>query len=264
MNSKSNSRLGFLLAAACGKQSSLLHALFLSNQRRRFATARPDQDLFSFPALPTSNNAFPSLSRIFSTFLFSGRRAFCGYAVEQFSDDEYECDYDNHKASSSVANIDEWKWKLNLLLHNEKDQEIVSRDKRDRRDYEQISNLAKRMGLYCELYGKVVVASKVPLPNYRPDLDDKRPQREVVIPLSLQRRVEGLLQEHLDRMQLSSERVSGTSVDTKATDQVEDVNPDDDPDSFLDGSVMEKVLQRQSLRMRNMQRTWQVYFISFF
>ncbi|CAL5381434.1 unnamed protein product [Camellia sinensis] len=257
MNSKSNSRLGFLFAAACGKQSSLLHALFLSNQRRRFATARPDQDLFLFPALPASNNAFPSLSRIFSTFLFSGRRAFCGYAAEQFSDDEYECDYDNHKASSSVANIDEWNWKLNLLLHNEKDQEIVSRDKRDRRDYEQISNLAKRMGLYCELYGKVVVASKVPLPNYRPDLDDKRPQREVVIPLSLQRRVEGLLQEHLDRMQLSSERVSGTSVDTKATDQVEDVNPDDDPDSFLDGSVMEKVLQRQSLRMRNMQRTWQ-------
>jgi ATP-dependent RNA helicase DHX36 len=32
-----------------------------------------------------------------------------------------------------------------------------------------------------ELYGKVVVASKVPLPNYRSDLDDKRPQREVMI-----------------------------------------------------------------------------------
>jgi hypothetical protein len=26
-----------------------------------------------------------------------------------------------------------------------------------------------------------VVASKVPLPNYRPDLDDKRPQREVCL-----------------------------------------------------------------------------------
>lgn len=47
-----------------------------------------------------------------------------------------------------MANIDEWKWKLSLLLRNEKDQEVVSRDKRDRRDYEQISNLAKRMGLY--------------------------------------------------------------------------------------------------------------------
>lgn len=50
--------------------------------------------------------------------------------------------------SSSVANIDEWKWKLGLLLRSEKDQEILSRDKNDRRDYEQLSNLAKRMGLY--------------------------------------------------------------------------------------------------------------------
>lgn len=30
-------------------------------------------------------------------------------------------------------------------------------------------------------YAKVVVFSKDPLPNYRPDLDDKRPQREVFI-----------------------------------------------------------------------------------
>lgn len=35
--------------------------------------------------------------------------------------------------------------------------------------------------LISEIYGKVVVASKVPLPNYRPDLDDKRPQREVLL-----------------------------------------------------------------------------------
>lgn len=26
-----------------------------------------------------------------------------------------------------------------------------------------------------------MVAGKVPLPNYRPDLDDKRPQREVIL-----------------------------------------------------------------------------------
>ncbi|KAF5175506.1 Atp-dependent rna helicase protein, partial [Thalictrum thalictroides] len=78
----------------------------------------------------------------------SGRRNLCGYAVEQFSDDEYECDFENQKGSSSVANIDEWKWKLSLLQRSEQDQEIISRDKRDRRDYEQISNLAKRMGLY--------------------------------------------------------------------------------------------------------------------
>ncbi|XP_077247716.1 DEA(D/H)-box RNA helicase family protein [Tasmannia lanceolata] len=194
---------------------------------------------------------------IWSRALVSEGRNYCGYAIEQYSDDEYECEFDNHQASSSVANIDEWRWKLSLLLRSEEDQEIISRDKRDRRDYEQISNLAKRMGLYSELYGKVVVASKVPLPNYRPDLDEKRPQREVVIPLSLQRRVEGLLQEHLDRMQLSSDKVGDNLVDIPVANQIEDVNVDESQDSLLDESVMEKILQRKSSRMRNLQRAWQ-------
>ncbi|PKU81642.1 DExH-box ATP-dependent RNA helicase DExH3 isoform X1 [Dendrobium catenatum] len=184
-------------------------------------------------------------------------RGFCGYAAEQYSDDEYECDFENQKPSSSVANIDEWRWKLSMLLRNPEEQEIVSRDKRDRRDYEQISNLAKRMGLYSELYGKMVVASKVPLPNYRPDLDDKRPQREVVIPLSLQRRVEGLLQEHIDRIELASsckysQMLEGTSstVDTKEA-------VDEKQDTLVDDILMEKILQRRSWRMRNLQRSWQ-------
>lgn len=56
-------------------------------------------------------------------------------------------------------------------------------------------------------------------------------------------------------MQLHSEEV--TSADTIATGLVEDVNADDNQDAFLDGSVMEKVLQRRSLQMRNMQRAWQ-------
>nr|XP_043640273.1 DExH-box ATP-dependent RNA helicase DExH3 [Erigeron canadensis] len=174
---------------------------------------------------------------------------------DQFSDDEYECDYDSQPASSSVANIDEWKWKLTMLLRSETDQEIVSRDKRDKRDYEQISNVATRMGLYCEMYGKVMVASKVPLPNYRPDLDDKRPQREVVIPLSLQRRVEGLLQEHLDRMHLNSGDVASTTNET--SHEAEVVNRGGNQDPLVDGSLMEKVLQRRSLQMRNMQRAWE-------
>ncbi|GMI73277.1 ABA overly sensitive 6 [Hibiscus trionum] len=215
---------------------------------------------FNFTNARTSTlfDSLPSIlpnSSSYSRFFLPVRRRLCGYALEQFSDDEYECDFESHKASSSVVNIDEWKWKLSMLLRNENDQEIVSRDKRDRRDYEQISNLAKRMGLYSEMYGKVVVASKVPLPNYRPDLDDKRPQREVVVPLGLQRRVERLLQEYLDRLQLNSGKFRENSDDSNS--QVEYVNPDESPDSFLDNSVMEKVLQRRSLRLRNMQRAWQ-------
>ncbi|GAB2218910.1 hypothetical protein Drorol1_Dr00002143, partial [Drosera rotundifolia] len=205
---------------------------------------------------PAASSARFALSYGSSIFL-QHQRAFCGFLAEQFSDDEYECDYETQSASSPVANIDEWKWKLSMLQRNEAEQEIVSRDKRDRRDFEQISNLAKRMGLYCEMYGKVMVASKVPLPNYRPDLDDKRPQREVVIPLGLQRRVEGLLQEHIDRMQLSSGKQSEPMPEGRIITPEDHADPDDNPDFLLDSSVMEKVLQRRSLRLRNMQRAWQ-------
>lgn len=145
-----------------------------------------------------------------------------------------------------------------MLQRNAEEQEIISRDRRDRRDYDQIANLAKRMGLYSEMYGKVIVTSKVPLPNYRPDLDDKRPQREVVIPLSLQRRVEGLVQEHLDGALLlwdkgGDKMESGSEIAEKA----ENVNLDEQQDPLLDRSVMEKILQRKSIRMRNFQRSWQ-------
>lgn len=90
-----------------------------------------------------------------------------------------------------------------------------------------------------------------------------------MIPLSLQRRVEGLLQEHLDRMQLSSENGRDNLVANLVVDQNEDINADEDQDSLLDASVMEKILQRKSVRMRNLQRAWQVshtlicFFFSF-
>lgn len=76
----------------------------------------------------------------------------------------------------------------------------------------------------------------------------------------MQRRVEGLLQEHLDRTQLSSGKISEKSEESKPIDLAENVNMKENTDSFLDGSVMEKVLQRRSLQMRNMQRAWQVRF----
>ncbi|CAK9171351.1 unnamed protein product [Ilex paraguariensis] len=59
-------------------------------------------------------------------------------------------------------------------------------------------------------------------------------------------------------MQLSSGNPHGNSNETMSNNQVEDLDTDENPDSFLDGSVMEKILQRRSLRMRNMQRAWLV------
>ena len=62
---------------------------------------------------------------------------------------------------------------------------------------------------------------------------------------------------------LNSGKENDGSDDAKPIDQVKDVNLDENTDSFVDGSVMEKVLQRRSLRMRNMQRTWRVYLLIF-
>ncbi|CAL1388764.1 unnamed protein product [Linum trigynum] len=131
------------------RRSSMLGCLFVGCGSRFYSSHR----------LPPLSSREPYCSLLFfhpnnSTLSsnFCSLRRFSSYAVEQFSDDEYECDFESHKASSSVANIDEWKWKMSLLLRSETDQEIVSKDRKDRRDYEQISNLAQRMGLYRWLF----------------------------------------------------------------------------------------------------------------
>ena len=52
------------------------------------------------------------------------------------------------QGASTPDTIDEWKSKLTMLLRNKDKQELVSREKKDRRDFEQIATLARRMGLY--------------------------------------------------------------------------------------------------------------------
>lgn len=46
----------------------------------------------------------------------------------------------------------EWKHKLTMLLNDKSKQEEVSREKKDRRDFEQLAALAKIMGLYRYFY----------------------------------------------------------------------------------------------------------------
>lgn len=54
----------------------------------------------------------------------------------------------NFQGASTLDNVDEWKWKLHMLLRNDDEQEIVSRERKDRRDFEQLAQLAERMGLH--------------------------------------------------------------------------------------------------------------------
>lgn len=177
---------------------------------------------------------------------------------EEGSDREIESS--SHGGASAPDTIDEWKWKFTMLLRNKDKQELVSREKKDRRDFEQIAILASRMGLYSHLYVKVVVFSKVPLPNYRFDLDDRRPQREVILPLGLDRRVEAHLEVYLSQKFTTNENFQdiafsrSSSTSSIATDEGLFEQPEP---LAVSRSVIEKIVWRRSLQLRNQQQEWQ-------
>ncbi|XP_021297123.1 DExH-box ATP-dependent RNA helicase DExH5, mitochondrial isoform X2 [Herrania umbratica] len=158
------------------------------------------------------------------------------------------------------ANIDEWKRNLAILLRNDEKQELVSREKKDRRDFEQIAALASRMGLYSHLYSKVAVFSKVPLPNYRFDLDDKCPQREVNLNFGLLKRVDAHLGEYLFQKSRTKESFSDNCFSRSSSNSsiVTDEGLFEQPEPLaFSSAVMEKILWRRGLQLRDQQQAWQ-------
>ncbi|KAF7819932.1 DExH-box ATP-dependent RNA helicase DExH3 [Senna tora] len=160
---------------------------------------------------------------------------------------------------SSLENIDEWRWKLTMLLRNKDEQEVVSREKKDRRDFDHLSALATRMGLYSRQYSKVVVFSKEPLPNYRSDLDDKRPQREVILPFGVHREVDSHLIAHLSKKSTSLGGFSDKSLHRSSSASIlVDDGVFEEPQPLVQNSVVaEKIHRRKSLQLRNQQQDWQ-------
>ncbi|KAL9246207.1 hypothetical protein vseg_019772 [Gypsophila vaccaria] len=166
----------------------------------------------------------------------------------------------NSVVSASTAEIDHWKTKFNMLLSDKDMQELISREKKDRRNFEQIAELANKMGLYSRSYVKVVAFSKLPLPNYRFDLDEKRPQREVVVDSGLHSRVDALLSDYLSRKSkcgnaliddvISRSSSSGSiAIDEGLFEQPEALN--------FSSVVMERIIRRQNLHLRDQQLAWQ-------
>ncbi|XP_061374553.1 DExH-box ATP-dependent RNA helicase DExH3 [Gastrolobium bilobum] len=189
------------------------------------------------------------------------------FAYQDMSSDDSDVElgsshsHPNQKlGDSTLENIDEWRWKLTMLLRNEDEQEVVSREKKDRRDFEQLSALATRMGLYSQQYAKVVVISKAPMPNYRPDLDDKRPQREVILPFGVHREVDTHLRAHLS--QKATNRLGSLDDFLHRSSNARGIPADEgiyeQPEPMTHNSIVkEKILQRRSLQLRHQQQDWQ-------
>ncbi|KAI3433192.1 RNA helicase [Psidium guajava] len=179
-------------------------------------------------------------------------------ASEDGSDREFESSWS--QGSTFSDGIDGWKRKLNMLLCNKEKQELVSKDKKDRRDFEQIAALASKMGLYSQVYAKAVVFSKVPLPNYRFDLDEKRPQREVSLPLGLLRRAEAYLGEYFSqkpRYTESSPYNSFSRCSSSSSIAAEEGLFEQPEPLASSKSVTEKVFARRSLQLHEKQQAWQ-------
>ncbi|PON47342.1 ATP-dependent RNA helicase DHX [Parasponia andersonii] len=183
-----------------------------------------------------------------------GRYAYQDVSSGEDSDREFGSS-GQEMCGSTLENVDEWRWKLTILLRNENEQEVVSREKKDRRDFDQLSALATRMGLFSRQYSKVVVFSKVPLPNYRSDLDDRRPQREVILPYGLQSEVDSHLRAHLSRKSKSD---NSLLISSRSDSIVSDEGFYEQQEPLVRNSVaMEKILRRKSLNLRYQQQEWQ-------
>ncbi|VVB03704.1 unnamed protein product [Arabis nemorensis] len=155
------------------------------------------------------------------------------------------------------ANLAEWSRIFSMLLRDSVKQEILSREKKDRRDFDQLKALATSLGLYSHAYAKVIVFSKIPLPNYRFDLDDKRPLRELNLHTDLLKRVEAYLREYLskrmDRVPANPfSRTSSTS--SIATDEglLEQPEP-----MAANKTTLDQILWQRSLQLRDRQKYWE-------
>ncbi|KAL0380131.1 UNVERIFIED_CONTAM: DExH-box ATP-dependent RNA helicase DExH3 [Sesamum angustifolium] len=198
-----------------------------------------------------------SLPRIYQQSFGYGRFAYDEYVSEEESDCELQSS-SKQLCASTLDNVEEWRWKLTMLLRCKDEQEVVSREKKDRRDFE-LSALATRMGLYSRQYEKVVVFSKVPLPNYRSDLDSKRPQREVMIPIRLQRMVDSHLRAHFSRKAVNKDSFARDAFSTSNAGQspLIDEGFDEQEEPSTQSVIAERILRRRSLHMRNKQLDWQ-------
>ncbi|GKA13759.1 DExH-box ATP-dependent RNA helicase DExH1 isoform X1 [Tanacetum coccineum] len=94
------------------------------------------------------------------------------------------------------------------------DVELIIKHYFSRGDQQTVSDMAYQLGLYFHAYnkGKALVVSKVPLPNYRADLDERHgsAQKEIHMSSETERRVENLLDSSTGIEKIDSN--SGTSV----------------------------------------------------
>nr|DAD48355.1 TPA_asm: hypothetical protein HUJ06_018292 [Nelumbo nucifera] len=99
-------------------------------------------------------------------------------------------------AELEVVDEDEW-WNKMEQMKKGGEQEMIIKRNYSREGQQTLADMASQLGLYFHAYneGKTLVVSKVPLPNYRADLDERHgsTQKEIRMSTETERRVGNLL-----------------------------------------------------------------------
>ncbi|CAI0402208.1 unnamed protein product [Linum tenue] len=99
-------------------------------------------------------------------------------------------------AEMEVLDENEWRNKIEQMKAGG-EQEMIIKRSFSRADQEKLADMAYQFGLHFHAYskGKTIVVSKVPLPNYRADLDERHgsTQKEIRMSTETERKVGSLL-----------------------------------------------------------------------
>ncbi|WOL09953.1 DExH-box ATP-dependent RNA helicase DExH1 isoform X1 [Canna indica] len=155
--------------------------------------------------------------------------------------------------AGEVEKLDENEWwsKIQQLKQGSQQELIVKRNF-GRDGQNTLANMAQKQGLHFHAYnkGKALVFSKVPLPDYRADLDERHgsTQKEIKMSTETGRRVENLLSR--------SKEISGQSSSTSTSTQPQEQSLSSMPISKLESTVSVAHLKEKfSAELRDLQNS---------
>ncbi|VVA15377.1 PREDICTED: DExH-box ATP-dependent RNA helicase [Prunus dulcis] len=123
-------------------------------------------------------------------------------------------------AEMEVLDENEW-WGKMEQMKNGAEQEMVIKRNFSRNNQQTLSDMAYQLGLHFHAYnkGKALVVSKVPLPDYRADLDERHgsTQKEIKMSTETADRVGSLLRSSESQGEVSVNVASGSGQGSKQT-----------------------------------------------
>ncbi|KAI5679650.1 hypothetical protein M9H77_00877 [Catharanthus roseus] len=131
-------------------------------------------------------------------------------------------------AEMEVMDEREWWAKLEQMK-NGGEQEMVIRRNFKREDQDILADMAYQLGLYFHAYnkGRALVVSKVPLPNYRADLDERHgsTKKEIRMSTETERRLGDLLDSSQGTMDVSNSSSTSSRTTKGSSCVAESVKP---------------------------------------